>query len=62
MALTNVTLKYGLEIANTNLDTSNPIIRSGINTQDGKICCEAVADSLGIEFKYLQEDYSDVVH
>lgn len=62
MALTNATLKYGLEIANTNLDTSNPIIRSGINTQGGKICCEAVASSLGIEFKYLQGDYSDAIH
>ena len=46
MALTNATLKYGLEIANTKVDTSNPIIRSGINTHDGEICCEAVAASL----------------
>lgn len=45
IALTNATLKYGLEIANTKLNTKNPIITSGINTQDKKIHCEPVAVS-----------------
>ena len=45
IALTNATLKYGLEIANTKLDAQNPIITSGVNTRDGEIHCEPVAVS-----------------
>ena len=48
IALTNATLKYGLEIACAGLEEAckkNPVIYSGINTYDGKLTCKNVADS-----------------
>ena len=69
MALTNVTLKYALAIANAGdvilASAKNPIIKSGINTHEGNLCCEAVADSLGMEcfsFSHLQEVFGDVIY
>ena len=69
MALTNVTLKYGLAIAESGdailASIDEPIIKSGINTYEGNLCCEAVADSLGMEcysFSRLEEIYGDVVY
>ena len=69
MALTNVTLKYGLAIAESGdavlASIDEPIIKSGINTYEGNLCCEAVADSLGMEcyvFSHLQEVYGDVIY
>lgn len=48
IALTNATLKYGLEIAGKGLEQAckeNEVIYSGINTYDGKLTCKNVADS-----------------
>lgn len=56
IALTNATLKYGLQIANNGLEDAckkNDVIYSGINTYEGKLTCKNVADSFGM-------DYTDV--
>ena len=48
IALTNATLRYGLEIANKGLDQAirdNAAIALGVNTYDGKITCKNLADS-----------------
>ena len=48
IALTNATLRYGLEIANKGLEQAakdNPAIASGVNTYAGKITCKNLADS-----------------
>ena len=52
IALTNATLKYGLEIAGKGLEKAceNPAIASGVNTYDGKITYKNVADALGYEY------------
>ena len=52
IALTNATLKYGLEIAGKGLEKAceNPAISSGVNTYDGKITYKNVADALGYEY------------
>ena len=54
IALTNSTLKYGLEIANKGLEQAcveNEVIYSGVNTYDGKLTCQNVAESFkGYEF------------
>lgn len=52
IALTNATLKYGLQIAGNGLEDAcrkNPVIYSAINTYQGKITCRNVADSFGME-------------
>lgn len=56
IALTNATLKYGLQIAGKGLEDAcreNDVIYSGINTYAGKLTCKNVADSFGT-------DYTDV--
>lgn len=54
IALTNATLRYGLQIADKGLEEAckaNDVIYSGINTYDGKITCKNVADSFeGYEY------------
>lgn len=53
IALTNATLKYGLEIAGKGLERAckeNDVIYSAINTYDGKLTCKNVADSFGMEY------------
>ncbi|MBQ9153436.1 MAG: alanine dehydrogenase [Solobacterium sp.] len=48
IALTNATLRYGLQIAQYGLEEAcrkNPVIVSGINTYDGKLTCKNVADA-----------------
>ena len=48
IALTNATLRYGLEIANKGLEAAiaeSDVIASGVNTYDGKVCCKNLADS-----------------
>lgn len=55
-ALTNVTLKYALEIANKGYDQAiaqSEAIRLGVNTYGGYIRHKAVAEALGMEFKSL---------
>ena len=52
IALTNATLKYGLQIAAKGLETAckdNDVIYSGINTYDGKLTCKNVADSFEMD-------------
>jgi len=53
IALTNSTLNYGLQIANKGLEVAckeNDVIYSAINTYGGKLTCEAVAESFGMEY------------
>ena len=48
IALTNATLKYGLQIANLGLEEAcrrSDVICSGVNTYDGKLTCKNVAVS-----------------
>lgn len=48
IALTNATLRYGLEIADKGLERAvkeNPAIASGVNTYDGNVTCKNLADS-----------------
>ena len=59
IALTNVTIKYGLEIANAGLEEAcrnSSVIRSGVNTYGGKLTCKNVADSFeGYTYTDLQQ-------
>lgn len=53
IALTNATLKYGLQLANHGLEEAcirNDVLFSGINTYHGRLTCEAVAESFGMEY------------
>lgn len=53
IALTNATLKYGLQIAENGLEEAckkNPVIVSGVNTYDGKLTNKNVALALGYEY------------
>lgn len=52
IALTNATLKYGLQIAEKGLEKAcqdNPVIYSAVNTYDGMCTCKNVTDSFGME-------------
>lgn len=52
-ALTNATLKYGLQIASKGLEQAckdNEVLYSAINTYGGKLTCENVAHSFGMEY------------
>lgn len=52
-ALTNVTLKYALQIANKGLEKAlaeNEALKKGLNTHAGKVTYKAVADALGLEY------------
>ena len=56
IALTNATLRYGLQIANYGLEEAcrrNDVLYSAVNTYDGKITCRNVADC------YPQYAYTD---
>ena len=58
IALTNATLKYGLQIAGKGLENAcldNEVIFSGINTYDGFSTCKNVSDSYGMEYKNIKE-------
>ena len=53
IALTNATLKYGLQIADKGLEDAcreNDVIYSAVNTYGGKLTCRNVADSFGREY------------
>jgi len=57
IALTNATLKYGLQLANLGLEVAckdNEVLSSGVNTYHGKLTCKAVAETFGM-------DYTDLV-
>lgn len=52
-ALTNVTLSYGLEIADKGLERAiaeDPALRLGLNTHAGRCTCKAVAETFGMEY------------
>ncbi len=58
IALTNATLKYGLQIAGKGLENAcldNEVIFSGINTYDGFSTCKNVSDSYGMDYKNIKE-------
>jgi alanine dehydrogenase len=53
IALTNATVKYGLQIANMGLEGAckkNQVIFSGINTYAGECTCKNVADTFRIDY------------
>ncbi len=53
-ALTNVTFKYALEIANKGLETAireSAVLARGLNVYQGKIAYEPVAKDLGLEYQ-----------
>ena len=58
IALTNATLKYGLQIAEAGLEEAcknSAVICSGVNTYDGKLTCKNVAAAHGYEYTELSE-------
>ena len=58
IALTNATLKYGLQIAGKGLEKAcldNDVIFSGINTYDGFSTCKNVSDSYGMDYKNIKK-------
>jgi len=50
VALNNATLPYGLQIADGGLDAilASPALRAGLNIHAGRVCHDAVAESLGM--------------
>ncbi|WP_428912427.1 alanine dehydrogenase [Niallia sp. Krafla_26] len=53
MALTNVTVPYGLQLANkgvTKAITANPALKAGLNTARGYVTYETVAKDLGYDY------------
>jgi alanine dehydrogenase len=58
IALTNATLRYGLQIANKGLEKAcqdNPVIYSAVNTYNGFCTCKNVTDSFGMEAHDIKE-------
>ena len=58
IALTNATLKYGLQIAGKGLEKAcreNDVIYSAVNTYDGAMTCKNVADDFSLEYKDPKE-------
>jgi alanine dehydrogenase len=54
VALNNQTLRYGLEIASgISSDKYNDALRLGVNTHDGKLVCEAVANTHNLPYSAL---------
>jgi len=54
VALNNQTLRYGLEIASgISPDKYNDALRLGVNTHDGKLVCEAVANTHNLPYSAL---------
>ena len=52
-ALTNVTLRYVLQLANLGWKKAmrqNPAILKGLNIVDGKVAFKAIADAFGLEY------------
>lgn len=54
VALNNQTLRYGLEIASgISPDKYNDALKLGVNTHDGKLICEAVANTHNFQYSVL---------
>ena len=54
IALTNATMRYGLQIAAAGLEEAcrrNEVLYSAVNTYLGRITCKNVADSFGLEYQ-----------
>ena len=52
-ALTNVTMRYAVELADKGLEKAiaeNEALKKGLNTYKGNITYKAVADDLGMKF------------
>ena len=59
MALTNATLKFGLEIADKGLEKAcrmNDGLKKGVNIYKGECTYKNVADSFGLLYKPLMFD------
>lgn len=59
-ALTNVTLRYAIEIANKGYERAareNPAIMRGINMVKGRLTNKAVADAFGMDYNLVTEEY-----
>ncbi|MDA8337115.1 MAG: alanine dehydrogenase [Peptococcaceae bacterium] len=57
-ALTNVTLPYALELANRGLAGAvkdDPVLARGVNTLEGRVTCQAVADAHGLPYCPLSD-------
>ena len=57
-ALTNATLRYGLQIADLGLEDAckkNPHLVPGVNAYLGKLTCKQVADTFGMAYMKFQE-------
>lgn len=57
-ALTNVTMQYGLQIANKGYKKAlleNPALLKGLNVIDGKCTCKAVAEGVGTKYYDTKE-------
>ncbi len=60
IALTNATLRYGLQIAGKGLENAakrSPAIYAGVNCYDGKLVNRSVAGVHGLEYNSLSEIY-----
>ena len=58
IALTNATIKYGLQVAKYGLNDAcrnNPVIYSAVNTYDGKITHPAVAEAFAMDYTDIRE-------
>lgn len=58
IALTNATLRYGLQIANAGIQAAcanNDVIYSGINTYAGKLTCENVAEAFALPYTNIKD-------
>ena len=58
IALTNATLRYGMQIASEGLEAAcrkSAAIRSGVNTYDGKLTCQNVALAHGLPYVDINE-------
>jgi len=52
-ALTNVTLSYGLELAQKGVEAAiagNPALHKGLNTCQGRLTCKPVAEAFGMDY------------
>jgi alanine dehydrogenase len=58
LALSNVTVPYGLQIANKGFKRAaleNRAIAKGLNTVNGELTCKAVAEAHGLSYKDVNE-------
>ena len=67
MALTNVTVPYGLQLANKGVAraiTENPALKLGVNVANGEVTYETVAKDLGYEYvpveKALEKELASI--